>query len=73
MVNLPNDQRMLRVRERLEQLKMRNEELHEQNPKLGGRLERAIVKIQSFDAEKKLAEDVERECVSSGRQVNELE
>jgi hypothetical protein len=73
MVNLQNDQRMLMVRERLEQLKMRNEELQEQNLKLGGRLERAIIKIQSFDAEKKNAEDVERECVSLRKQVNELE
>jgi transcription elongation GreA/GreB family factor len=64
---------MLMIWEHLEQLKMRNEELQEQNMSLGGRLERAIIKIQSFDAEKELAEDLEHECVSLRRQVNELE
>ena len=73
VAELQNDDRMLEVRERLEQLKMRNTELQEENLKLGGRLERAIIEIKSFDAEKRHAEEMEHENASLRRQVQGLE
>eukprot|EP00339_Tiarina_fusa_P012716 CAMPEP_0117003322 /NCGR_PEP_ID=MMETSP0472-20121206/4680_1 /TAXON_ID=693140 ORGANISM="Tiarina fusus, Strain LIS" /NCGR_SAMPLE_ID=MMETSP0472 /ASSEMBLY_ACC=CAM_ASM_000603 /LENGTH=1783 /DNA_ID=CAMNT_0004703931 /DNA_START=212 /DNA_END=5560 /DNA_ORIENTATION=+ len=73
VAELQNDDRMLEVRERLEQLKMRNTSLQEENLKLGGRLERSIIEIKSFEAEKKHAADMERENSSLRRQVQGLE
>jgi hypothetical protein len=73
VAELQNDDRMLEVRERLEQLKMRNTSLQEENLKLGGRLERTIIEIKSFELEKQHAEEMEKENDSLRRQVKELE
>jgi chromosome segregation ATPase len=73
VAGLQNDDRMLEVRERLEQLKMRNTSMQEENLKLGGRLERAIIEIKSFELEKQHAEEMEKENGSLRRQVKELE
>lgn len=72
MAALANDDRMLEVRERLEQLKARNTILQEENLKLGGRLERKVIEIKSLEFEKARAEELEKENGSLRRQVNEL-
>jgi predicted nuclease with TOPRIM domain len=73
VAELQNDDRMLEVRERLEQLKARNTTLQEENLKLGGRLERAVIEIQSFEVEKEHAEEMESENTTLRRQMKELE
>ena len=72
MASLQNDDRMLQVRERLEQLKARNTALQEENLKLGGRLERKVIEIKSLEFEKNRAEELEHENNSLRRQVKEL-
>jgi chromosome segregation ATPase len=72
MASLQNDDRMLQVRERLEQLKARNTALQEENLKLGGRLERKVIEIKSLEFEKSRAEELEHENNSLRRQVQEL-
>jgi chromosome segregation ATPase len=71
--DLQNNDRMLEVRERLEQLKARNTDLQEENLNLGGRLERAAIKISAFELEKKQAEEIEEENVKLRQQLNEYE
>ncbi len=72
MAALQNDDRMLEVRERLEQLKARNTTLQEENLKLGGRLERKVIEIKSLEYEKARAEELDKENESLRRQVKEL-
>ena len=50
--DLKNNDRMLEVRERLEQLKAKNTALQEENLKLGGRLERAAIQISASEVVK---------------------
>jgi chromosome segregation ATPase len=73
VAELQNDDRMLEVRERLEQLKMKNSSLQEENLKLGGRLERAIIEIRSFEAEKEHADALEKDVARLQRTVKKLE
>ena len=73
VAELQNDDRMLAVRERLEQLKKTNTGLQEENLKLGGRLERATIEIKSFEAEREHAEATEKENSMLRNQVKELE
>ena len=73
VAELQNDDRMLEVRERLEQLKVRNTKLQEENLKLGGRLERSIIEIKSFEAERSHGEEMEKENSVLRGQVKELE
>jgi hypothetical protein len=70
---LYNNDQMLEVRERLEQLKMRNTALQEENLKLGRALERAIIKINSFEADKTRTLLMVRECASLRSELYELE
>lgn len=72
MASLQNDDRMLQVKERLEQLKARNTALQEENLKLGGRLERKVIEVKSLEFEKSRAEELEHENHSLRRQVQEL-
>lgn len=73
VAQLQNDDRMLEVRERLEQLKWKNTELQEQNLKLNGRLERAMLASKSLESEKEHSEDLEQEVKRLSRQVKTLE
>ena len=73
VAQLQNDDRMLEVRERLEQLKWTNTELQEQNLKLNGRLERAMLASKSLESEKEHSEDLEKEVRRLSRQVKTLE
>lgn len=61
------------VKERLESLKVINVELKEENIKLASRLERAAIKVKSIEAEKKIAEEAERECHELRARVKEME
>jgi hypothetical protein len=71
--DLHESDRMLEVRERLEQLKARNTALQEENLKLGGRLERAAIQINAFELEKQHAEEVEDENKNLRHQLREYE
>jgi hypothetical protein len=71
--DLQNNDRMLEVRERLEELKARNTALQEENLKLFGRLERAAIQMQAFEVEKQHAEEVEEENGKLRKQLNEYE
>jgi chromosome segregation ATPase len=73
VAELQRDDKMLEVRERLEQLKMRNTNMQEENLKLGGRLERAIIEIKSFEAERNHSEEMDKENGLLRGQVKELE
>ena len=73
MAGLQNDDRMLEARQRLEQLKWRNTQLQEENLKLGGRLERAVIEIKSMDAERAHSAELEKETVGLRQQVKVLE
>ena len=73
MAGLQNDDRMLEARQRLEQLKWRNTQLQEENLKLGGRLERAVIEIKSMDAERAHAAELEKETLGLRQQVKVLE
>jgi chromosome segregation ATPase len=73
VAQLQNDDRMLEVRERLEQLKWKNTELQEANLKLNGRLERAMLASKSLESEKEHSEDLEKEIRKLSRQVKTLE
>lgn len=73
ITDLQNNDKMLEVRERLEQLKARNTALQEENLKLGGRLERAAIQINAFELEKKQAEEIEEENVKLRHQLKEYE
>jgi chromosome segregation ATPase len=73
VAQLQNDDRMLEVRERLEQLKNKNTELQEQNLRLNGRLERAMLASESLESEKEHSEEVEKEVKRLSRQVKSLE
>merc|ERR1719343_1758071 len=70
---LQNNDRMLEVRERLEQLKARNTDLQEENLSLGGRLERAAIQINAFEIEKQQAEEIEQENNELRNQLKEYE
>merc|ERR1711957_773660 len=70
---LQSSDRMLEVRERLEQLKARNTDLQEENLTLGGRLERAAIQIQTFDVEKQQAEEIDEENAKLRQQLKEYE
>jgi chromosome segregation ATPase len=70
---LQNNDRMLEVRERLEQLKARNTDLQEENLNLGGRLERAAIQISAFEVEKERAEEIEGENMKLRNQLTEYE
>jgi len=65
--------RMLEVRERLEQLKARNTALQEENLNLGGRLERAVIQISASEVEKQQAEEIEEENTKLRQQLKEYE
>jgi len=71
--DLQNNDRMLEVRERLEQLKARNTDLQEENLNLGGRLERAAIQISAFEVEKQQVEEIEEENVKQRQQLKEYE
>jgi chromosome segregation ATPase len=71
--DLQNNDRMLEVRERLEQLKARNTNLQEDNLNLGGRLERAAIQISAFEVEKQQAEEIEDENMKLRKQLKEYE
>ncbi|KAG7364343.1 hypothetical protein IV203_037545 [Nitzschia inconspicua] len=71
--DLHENDRMLEVRERLEQLKARNMALQEENLKLGGRLERAAIQINAFELEQQHAEEVEDENRKLRHQLREYE
>jgi chromosome segregation ATPase len=71
--DLQNNDRMLEVRERLEQLKARNTALQEENLKLGGRLERAAIQINAFELEKKHAAEIEEENGKIRQQLKQYE
>ncbi|KAL3925616.1 MAG: hypothetical protein SGILL_000290 [Bacillariaceae sp.] len=71
--DLHESDRMLEVRERLEQLKARNTALQEENLKLGGRLERAAIQINAFELEKQHSEEVEGENKNLRHQLKEYE
>lgn len=71
--DLQNNDRMLEVRERLEQLKKRNTDLQEENLNLGGRLERAAIQINAFELEKQQAEEIEEENMKLRKQLKEYE
>jgi chromosome segregation ATPase len=71
--DLQNNDRMLEVRERLEQLKARNTNLQEDNLNLGGRLERASIQISAFEIEKQQAEEIEEENMKLRKQLKEYE
>lgn len=73
MKDLQKTNMLLEVRERLEHLKVKNIELKEENIKLAARLERATIKVQAIEAEKKFAAESEEECFALRRQVKELE
>ena len=71
--DLQSNDRMLEVRERLEQLKAKNTDLQEENLNLGGRLERAAIQIKAFAVEKQQAEETEEENTSLRNQLKEYE
>merc|ERR1712194_607583 len=71
--DLQNNDRMLEVRERLEQLKARNTDLQEENLNLGGRLERAAIQINAFEIEKHQAEEIEEENTKLRQRLKEYE
>jgi hypothetical protein len=71
--DLHNSDRMLEARQQLEQLEARLVVLQEENLNLGGRLERAAIEILSLDAERKHAEEVEKENKKLRRQLREYE
>jgi chromosome segregation ATPase len=73
VAELQNDDRMLEVRQRLEQLKQRNTSLQEENLKLGGRLERAVIEIKSLDAEREHMAGLEKDVARLTHQVRTLE
>jgi chromosome segregation ATPase len=70
---LQNNDRMLEVRERLEQLKARNTALQEENLSLGGRLERAAIQINAFEVEKQQVAEVDEENAKLRQQLKEYE
>jgi len=71
--DLQNNDRMLEVRERLEQLKARNTNLQEDNLNLGGRLERAAIQISAFEVEKQQAEEIEDDNMKLRKQLKVYE
>ena len=71
--DLKTNDRMLEVRERLEQLKARNTQLQEENLNLGGRLERAAIQIGAFEVEKQQAQEIEEENLKLRNQLKEYE
>eukprot|EP00934_Nitzschia_sp_Nitz4_P000179 Nitzschia sp. Nitz4//scaffold481_size5438//445//4998//NITZ4_009224-RA/size5438-processed-gene-0.2-mRNA-1//-1//CDS//3329552871//179//frame0 len=71
--DLKRDDRMLEVRERLEQLKARNTSLQEENLKLSGRLERKVIEARAMEFDKERAEDLDKENASLRQQMKELE
>lgn len=73
MSDLHNNDRMLEVRERLEQLKARNTDLQEENLHLGGRLERAAIQIRTFEVEQQQAKEIEVENMKLRNQLKEYE
>jgi hypothetical protein len=71
--NLHYNDLILEGRQRLEQLKARLVVLQEENLNLAGRLERAMIQISTFDAERRLAEEVEEENKKLRKQLREYE
>merc|ERR1712224_901161 len=71
--DLQHNDRVLEVRERLEQLKARNTALQEENLNLGGRLERAVIQISASEVEKQQAEEIEEENAKLRQQLKEYE
>ncbi len=65
---------MIAAKQRLEQLKVVNTELKEDNEKLGSRLEQALAKIQSIeDGAKRDVFKMETECATLKKKVADLE
>jgi chromosome segregation ATPase len=73
VMELENEDRMLEVRERLESLKIHNTKLQEANIKLGGRLERASIEIQSFASERQQVTDIEQDNRQLRNQLNDMD
>lgn len=71
--DLENDDRLLETRERLESLKKHSTRLQEENLKLGGRLERASIEIQSFAKERQQVNEIEQDNRNLRKQLNEME
>ena len=71
--DLEENKMMLAAKKRLEQLKVVNVELKEDNVKLGTRLEQALTKIQGIAAENRVACETEKECAILKRKVAALE
>jgi outer membrane murein-binding lipoprotein Lpp len=74
MKDLQETNWMLEAKERLEQLKVINVELKEDNIKLSAKLERALIKIHSLKKENAVAVEMEVvECTNLRKQSNEGE
>ncbi len=73
MARIENDKRMMMVKERLDQLRIRNNELKEENKQLGERLEKGIIKINALEAKCSQADYYKIECGILRRQLAELE
>jgi len=71
--DLKESNMMLEAKEWLEQLKVVNIELKEDNIKLSTRLERALIKIHSIKTENAITVEMEKDCVNLRKQLNELE
>eukprot|EP00536_Pseudo-nitzschia_multiseries_P015003 jgi/Psemu1/246519/estExt_Genewise1.C_8010025 len=70
---LQGNNMMLEAKQRLEQLKVVNTELKEDNFELAARLERAIAKIQCLEEETQIAAEMEREYMNVREQLKDLE
>jgi chromosome segregation ATPase len=73
VMELENEDRMLEVRERLESLNKHNTRLEEKNIKLGGRLERASIEIQSFASERQQVTEIEQDNRQLRNQLNDMD
>jgi len=73
MSDLEDTNIMLDVKQRLEQLKVVNIELKEENIKLGAKLERALINIQGLEAENDIASEMEKEYANVRKQLKDLE
>jgi chromosome segregation ATPase len=71
--DLQNTTLMLSAKRRLEQLKVVNIELKDENLKLETDLEQALAKIQTMKAENEDTVDVKKECTSLKKRVADLE
>ena len=73
MRDLEDTNMMLDVKQRLEQLKVVNIDLKEENIKLGAKLERALINIQGLEAENEIATEMEKEYTNVRKQLKDLE